>query len=430
MFPSNPTPPRVLLGVLLGALVSPASGQTAAPAGTPPAVSGGAPLAMANPVPPPAPPGPAVDPAHPTQPATPSLATVEAILDTPTRVVELSTLSALEDLIPRLADRRVVFVGEAHDRYEDHLNQLMVIRGLHGLGLDLAIGMEMFQQPFQEALDAYVAGEIDEAEMLRRTGYFERWRFDYRLYRPILRYAREHRIPLIALNLEREITEKVGQAGLGALDETQRARIPTQMDREDPVYRERLKRVFDLHPQDKDRDFENFLSVQLLWDEGMAERAADYLRQHPGKTMVILAGQGHIEFGQGIPRRLQRRLAVPAVSLLNGSQRDLEVGGADYLLFPRRVDLPITGRLGVMLDTEAKGPGVAVQGFSEPSGAAAAGMKAGDRIVRLGGQGIAEYTDIRVALMDSRPGEKLAVEVERGALLGSPERLTLEVELH
>jgi len=345
-------------------------------------------------------------------------------------VVELSTLRDLEALIPRLADRRVIFVGEAHDRYEDHLNQLMVIRGLHELGLDLAIGMEMFQQPFQQALDGYGAGEVDEAEMLRRTGYFERWRFDYRLYRPILRYAREHLIPLLALNLEREITEKVGQAGLAALDEAQRARIPAGMDREDPVYRERLKRVFDLHPQDKDRDFENFLSVQLLWDEGMAERAADYLRQHPGKTLVILAGQGHVEFGQGIPARLQRRLAVPAVSLLNGSQRDLEAGSADYLLFPRRVDLPISGRLGVLLDSEAKGPGVAVKGFSDSTGAAAAGMKEGDRILRIGGQGIAEYADLRIALMDSRPGDKLAVEVERGTLLGSPERLTLEVELH
>jgi uncharacterized iron-regulated protein len=139
----------------------------------------------------------------------------DEIPDTHTRVVDPATLTGLDALVTKLADRRVVFVGESHDRYEDHLNQLAVIRGLHERDVDLAIGMEMFQQPFQPALDAYIAGEISEVEMLRRTDYFERWRFDYRLYRPILRYAREHGIPVIALNLDGEITAKVGKAGTG-----------------------------------------------------------------------------------------------------------------------------------------------------------------------------------------------------------------------
>jgi uncharacterized iron-regulated protein len=368
----------------------------------------------------------------------------DQILDTRTAVVDLATLTNLEALIPRLADRRVVFVGEAHDRYEDHLNQLAIIRGLHQQGTELAIGMEMFQQPFQPALDAYIAGEIDEDEMLRRTDYFERWRFDYRLYRPILRFAREKGIPVIALNLEREITGKVGDGGLESLSADERARIPAEIDNDDSAYRERVKAVFDLHPKgwqeqaegdDKDegkdegKAFERFLSVQLLWDEGMAERAARYLQDHPDKRMVILAGSGHLEYGQGIPQRLLRRLPLSSAIVLNGGMRDLDPQAADYLLFPRRVELAATGRLGVMLDTEAKGPGVAVQGFSDNSGAAAAGMKEGDRILQVGDKDIGVYADIRLALMDSRPGQKLSVEVERGAA-DAAERLTLEVELH
>ena len=371
----------------------------------------------------------------------------DQLLDTRTAVLDLANLTNLEALIPRLAERRVVFVGEAHDRYEDHLNQLAIIRGLHQQGADLAIGMEMFQQPFQPALDAYIAGEIDEAELLRRTDYFERWRFDYRLYRPILRFAREQGIPVIALNLEREITAKVGQDGLEALSPAERARISMEIDGSDPAYRQRVRAVFDLHPkgnreqkaegdaQDSEQDFERFLAVQLLWDEGMAERAARYLQDHPGKQLVILAGSGHLEYGQGIPSRLSRRLATSTSAppssaiVLNGGQRDLEPQVADFLLYPHRVELAATGRLGVMLDTAAKGPGVAVQGFSDNSGAAAAGMKEGDRIVRVGDQAIDVYADIRLALMDSRPGQKLSVAVERGEP-GAAERLTLEVELH
>ena len=61
--------------------------------------------------------------------------------------------------------------------------------------------MEMFQQPFQRYLDEYVAGSIDEQTMLRATEYYRRWRMDFRHYAPILRYAREHGLPVIALNV-------------------------------------------------------------------------------------------------------------------------------------------------------------------------------------------------------------------------------------
>ncbi|MFZ1574058.1 MAG: ChaN family lipoprotein [Chromatiaceae bacterium] len=354
----------------------------------------------------------------------------DEVPDTHTQVVDPATLTGLDTLVTKLADRRIVFVGESHDRYEDHLNQLAVIRGLHEQDVDLVIGMEMFQQPFQPALDAYIAREIGEDEMLRRTDYFERWRFDYRLYRPILRFAREHGIPVIALNLDGEITAKVGKEGLEGLDEKQRAQVPVDMGREDPAYRERIKQVFDRHPQEEGKDFENFLLVQLLWDEGMAARAATYLEGQPGKTLVVLAGQGHLEYGQGIPKRLLRRLPVASAILLNGWPREMDPKAADYLLFPQPLELPVTGRLGVMLDTDGQGSGVGVQGFGDKSGAAAAGIKEGDRIVRVGGKEVALYADIRLALIDSLPGQKLPVEVERLSAEGQPERLTLEVELH
>lgn len=368
----------------------------------------------------------------------------DEIIDTQTAVVDVTTLGDLEGLIDKLANRTVVFVGESHDRYEDHLNQLAIIRGLHARGKDLAIGMEFFQRPFQKDVDDYVAGRIGEAEFLRRSDYFERWRFDYRLYRPILRLAREQGIPVVALNLEKEITDAVGEGGLEALDEVQRDRLPAQMDQGDDAYRARIREAFDAHPQIRDKEvgdrkddpqatqarFERFLAVQVLWDEGMAERAARYLRDHPGKTLVVLAGAGHLEYGQGIPKRLQRRVQVPAAVVLNGTQRDLDPRAADFLLYPRRVALPSAGLLGVLLDTEAKGEGVAVKGFSEDSGAKAAGMSEGDRIVRVGQVAVNAYADIRIALLDSRPGQRLPVEVLRKPLLGAPARMNMEVELH
>jgi uncharacterized iron-regulated protein len=353
----------------------------------------------------------------------------DEIVQTETAVVDSATVTGLDVLLERVADRRVVFVGETHDSYEDHLNQLAIIRGLHDSGKALGIGMEFFQQPFQPHLDAFIAGELSEAELLRKTEYFERWRFDYRLYRPILRFAREHRIPLIALNIEREITDKVGDAGIGALTEAERTRIPADIDRDDEGYRSYIKSVFDLHPKDEDADFEHFLDVQLLWDEGMAERAARWLDANTDMTLVVLAGAGHVEYGRGIPSRLKRRLDVPVATVINGSVRPFDPAMADFILYPRRVDLPATGMLGVMLDTESDADGLGIKGFADNSGAEAAGVKQGDRIVRVGDNAIDSYADIRIALMDSSPGQKLPVEVERKTLLGAPERMTFEVEL-
>jgi uncharacterized iron-regulated protein len=350
--------------------------------------------------------------------------------DAETRVLDLAALSDMGQLLDGLVSKRVVFVGETHDRFEDHLNQLAVIEGLHNRDKDFAIGMEFFQQPFQAHLDAYIAGEISEKELLRRSEYFERWRFDYRLYRPILRYAREHGIPLVALNLEREITEKVGDGGIESLSPEERARIPSEIEWGDEQYRARVKAAFDRHPMAEEKDFEKFLAVQLLWDEGMAERAARYLQGHPEKSMVILAGTGHLEYGQGIPRRLLRRVPASSAIVLNGTFRAVNPGVADFLVYPPKAELPPSALLGVLLDLESAGEGVGVQGFSETSGAKAAGLEEGDRIVRVGGEPVASYSDIRIALIEGRPGQMMPVEVVREKLIGGVERLSFEVELH
>jgi uncharacterized iron-regulated protein len=349
--------------------------------------------------------------------------------DPQTKVLDVSTLGGLDSLIDELVDERVVFVGESHDRYEDHLNQLAIIRGLVERGNQLAIGMEFFQQPFQEILDAYVSGELSEEAFLRETEYFERWRFDYRLYRPILRYAREQGIPLIALNVPREITQKVGDGGIGSLSPEERRQVPSEIDHDDERYRAHVRQVFEMHPKDEDASFEHFLEVQLLWDEGMAEQAAQWISGNPDRQLVILAGAGHVEYGRGIPARLKRRLDVPMSIVMSGHQRPLDPEIADYLLYPQPIALPKTGLMGVMLDTESAGQGVAIQGFAQKSGAREAGVETGDRIIEIGDIAVDSYADIRIALMDSRPGQRLPIQVVRDRLVGDPKQLSFDITL-
>ena len=327
-------------------------------------------------------------------------------------VVDMAALMNIGSLVDKLADRQVVFVGESHDQYQHHLNQLAIIQGLHARHPDLAIGLEFFFQPYQSVLDRYIAGKIDEAEFLRDTQYFDRWRFDYRLYRPIFRYAREHGIPLVALNLESEITKQVGKGGFESLSEAQKQRLPSDIDRSNKAYRERIKAVYDQHPHAPGQDFERFLDVQLLWDEGMAAKAAEWLKAHPGRHMVILAGIGHLMYRQGIPDRLERRDPVSSAVVLNVNQTDaLDPAMADFLIMAGKTELPPAGKLGVFLDLSDVRP--RVSGFDEGSGAAKAGVESGDRLIAIDGTPIKNYADLRIALLDKAVGDKVKLEVER-----------------
>jgi len=178
-----------------------------------------------------------------------------------TRMISPDDNRSFDQLLSALDGKRVIFVGESHDRYDHHLNQLAVIRGLHERGADLAVGMEFFQEPFQPFLDEYVAGRINEKTLLKKTEYFERWRFDYRLYREIVTYARDNGIPLVALNAPTELVAEVSKNGIRGLKAKERARLPRDLKPADPAYKGRLRPIFAMHGQTSEDRFRRFLPV-------------------------------------------------------------------------------------------------------------------------------------------------------------------------
>src|SRR5690349_8182815 len=79
----------------------------------------------------------------------------------------------LESVMDRISGARAVFVGENHDRYDQHLSELEIVRRLYERDPNRwVIGVEFIQKPFQRDLDAFIAGGIDEREFLRKTQYF------------------------------------------------------------------------------------------------------------------------------------------------------------------------------------------------------------------------------------------------------------------
>jgi uncharacterized iron-regulated protein len=332
---------------------------------------------------------------------------------------------AFHTVLPILSAKRVVFIGEYHDRYDHHLNQTRIIRYLHEKDAQLVIALEMFQQPFQPALDAYVAGRLSERQLLEKTEYLQRWGFDYRLYRPILRYAKQHGIPLLALNIPSEITRKVAHSGLVSLTKKERFWVPQEMDTSNAAYRRRLKGVFAQHAGFAHGDFENFFAAQLLWDEAMASQAAGYLEEHPQQRMVVLAGNGHLAFGAGIAQRLQRRLPVDGAIVLQNDAPQTQQE-ADYWLLSCPLSLPPSARLGLVIDPSETG--LQIQRVMPQSGAQRAGLRPGDRLIAISGRAIRSLTGVQLSLMDKSIGDSIQVTVQRNAA-GNRDILNLAITL-
>lgn len=339
--------------------------------------------------------------------------------------VRTSDTMSLANMVGNISGRKIVYVGEQHDKYGHHVAQFETIRGLFIKNKKIAIGMEMFQRPFQKALDDYIEGRMEEREFLKSSEYFKRWGFDYNLYKDILRFAREEKIPVVALNIRGEIVEKVSKQGLDSLSEEEKKELPETMDMTDEDYRQRMKDVFDQHQASAGMDFSNFFQSQIIWDETMAESIDRYLKQNPDRQIVVLAGGGHLAFGSGIPKRAFRRNGLDYAILM--SDQPVEKIIADYILFPQSLTAVKAPKLMVILKKEDGR--VRIAGFVEPSVAQKAGLQKDDIIVALDGEKVSSVEEIQIFLFYKKPGDSITVTVLRKRFLLGERELRIEVTL-
>jgi len=335
---------------------------------------------------------------------------IQMLSRTAVRALKPDALATIEDIIPQLASSRIIYVGEKHDRFAHHMNQLHVIKKMHEAGYKLAVGMEMFQKPFQQIVDDYLAGRIDEYTFLKKAEYFSRWRYDFNLYKPIIDYLKQEGIPLVALNIEGNLTRKVAREGMYDLSDKQKKQLPSDMNFSNETYRNDLNKVFVVHNKQEDlQDFNYFLQAQMLWDEGMAESAHRFLTNHPELKMVILAGNGHIRHKYGIPDRLYRRNQEPFSVVVQ--DEEIEDGVADYILLTTELNGKVSPKLGVMV--EEKDQRLVIKGVSQNGPAKKAGLQEGDVIKTFSGQPIKSLADLKLELFYSKMGSKVKIQVKR-----------------
>jgi aminopeptidase N len=351
---------------------------------------------------------------------------IEIDLQNSVKGVQPKNAMDLSSIIQKVIDKPIIYLGERHGNYEDHKIQLRVIMGLHEKGKKFAIGMEMFQKPFQRAINDYLAGAIDEKHFLKQTQYFKRWQFDYNFYREIIEYAKAERIPIVALNQWSEIVKTVSTDGLDGLTDIERQQIPEDMDMSDDDYRNGLRGIFENHRKFETKNFEYFYQAQVLWDETMAHTVDEFMRKNPDYQMVVMTGVGHIMYGYGIPKRAFRLNGKEYVTLLpiNGIP-DEHIG--DFILFPEPLAPPLTLKLGIVLN--ALDGTVKVEKIIPGSRVEGSGLKKDDVLVSLDDWKIEDIDDIKIVMFDKKQGDTVRIKIYRKKFLSGYQTMEFTVTL-
>lgn len=254
-----------------------------------------------------------------------------------TKVFRLSDrkIISFEQMISDLKKADLVFAGETHDNETHHRIQLEIIKTLVKSGIPLAAGFEMFTAESQNDLNEWEAGTLPLDRFLRI--YYKNWGFPWPLYRDILLYVKDNKIPAIALNLPPEIPQKVASSGFSSLTKEEREKLPPETGCVvDERYMKFIRRAYAMHGH-RDKRFLYFCEAQLLWDGVMARNLVKFVKKNPGRTVVVLAGNGHA-WKRGIPEeisglssKINCRVVLPYIRGYI-DPKDISIEDADYIV--------------------------------------------------------------------------------------------------
>jgi hypothetical protein len=293
----------------------------------------------------------------------------------------------------------------------------------------MVLALEMFPRRLQPELDRWVAGEYTETEFLKAVDWAHIWNFDAQLYLPIFHFARMNRIPMIAMNVGRELVHAVGTQGFDAVPVDQREGVTIPAAASD-AYIDYLIRAYGEHEREAagpdkqpfDRNnagFRHFVEAQQLWDRAMAQAIAGSVTR-PGTPLVVgILGRGHVAMGYGVPHQLAA-LGVSKVSTLapwpyGDECASLTAGYADAV-FGVTAIAKVAGtvqrqRLGVRLETS--GGELRIVSVEKGSIAEAAGVHDGDVVTAAAGVPLKEFAALLAIVRRQSAGTWLPLVIKR-----------------
>ena len=266
------------------------------------------------------------------------------------------TAISVDQAADALKDFDVVFVGELHDHIANHLAEMALLRAIQQRVPHLALSMEQFERDRQAALDDYLAGKVGEETLTDGLG----WSNYAEAYRPLIEYAKEHNLPVIAANAPQKIVRCVGREGssfLSTLPADKRKLVAATLHLQDGAYKRKFFKFMEddgAHngPNDGNKEkaaerVQKSFAAQVARDDTMAESIVNFLQARPGYKIMHVTGTFHVEEGLGTVERLKLRfpdlkigLVLP-VGIKAGDAPEVKPGdGADLVILLRRSPEP------------------------------------------------------------------------------------------
>jgi uncharacterized iron-regulated protein len=211
----------------------------------------------------------------------------------------------IDKIVTDMADTDVLFFGEEHNDSAAHYLENKIFRALHAQYANkIVLSMEMFETDGQLTLNEYLQGFINEDRFARDIRLWS----NYKDYRPMIEYAKQNKIPVIAANPPRRYVNLVSRRGMKSLDSLSKnakkllPALPydTLMGR----YREKFMDVMKESPGGGNP---NIYYSQSLWDAGMSYSIYKFLKNNKNKKIFHCVGGFHTEEKLGTAAQLKMR---------------------------------------------------------------------------------------------------------------------------
>jgi len=328
----------------------------------------------------------------------------------------------------RLDNVQVLLIGETHTSPEFHRVQARMIRALEARGRKVIVGLEMFPAPQQPSLDAWNQGLYSEEGFLTLGRWYEHWGYNWRLYREIFLHARDHKMPMYAVNGPRDAVAAVRRKGFAGLSDEEKKFLPPTIALDDAdhlaVFKAAIGDGDAAHGMTEDA-WKGMAASQATWDASMAWHSLKALERHPDpkSIVVILVGSGHVIYGVGIERQLKNWfkggiasiVPVPAVRDDNEVTPKVRSTYANFVWGLPKDDSAPFPRLGISTRSSGPADGQREIILVEPDSIGAkAGFKMKDVLVSMDGQPIGDREVFMRLMADKEWGDGATFIVKRG----------------
>ena len=234
----------------------------------------------------------------------------------------------LQDIADALDGADVLIIGETHDDPVAHLVEAEMLRRADERRSEaqakrraLALSLEMFERDVQTVLDEYLAGLITERHFLLSSRPWGNYATDYR---PLVEYAREHHLAVIAANAPARYVSRVSASGpdsLNALSKEAKAWLPPlPFPPASADYAAKFNSFMQgamggppmpsssnaqTQTQANPHGSAHLLEAQTLRDASMADAIAEFLKRNKDALVVEVNGTFHSEERMGVPEQIK-----------------------------------------------------------------------------------------------------------------------------